>query len=95
MRHLLQAVEGSDVIQGINRRAESSVEAEDLAVHQSSQGQEIEQVGEVLPYGRVAVLAKTFVIEAVYLGDLPRLVVAAEDCYSLAVPNLKIVYGFS
>ena len=95
VRHLLQAIEGSDVIQGINRRTQPSVQAEDLAVNQSSQGQEVEQVGEVLPYGGVAIFAEAFVVESVYLSDLSRLVVSTENCYSLAVSNLEIVRGFS
>lgn len=88
MRHLLQAVEGSDVIERVDGRAEPAVQAEDLAVDESRQRQEVKQIGEVLPYGRVAVFAEALVVEAVHLGDLAGFVVAAEDCYSLAVPNL-------
>lgn len=43
----------------------------------------------MLPHGRISVLAKTLVVEAVDLSDLARLVVSAEDCYSLAVSNLE------
>lgn len=89
MRHLLQAVEGADVVQGIDGGAETTMQAEDLTVNQRGEGQEVEQVGEVLPYGRVAVFTEAFVVETVHLSDLPRLVVSTEDCYSLAVSNLK------
>lgn len=85
---LLQAVEGSDVVEGVDGGAESAVQAEDLPVHQRGQGQKVEQVGEMLPYRRVAVFTKALVVEPVYLGDLPGLVVTAEDCYSLPVSNL-------
>lgn len=83
------------MVQGVNRRAESSVQAEDLAIDQRSQGQEVKQVGEVLPYRGIAVFTEAFVVEAVYLSNLSGLVVTAKDCYSLAVSNLENVYGFS
>lgn len=88
MGHLLQAVEGADVVERIDGGAEPTVQAEYLAVHQRGERQEVEQIREVLPYGRVAVFAEAFVVETVHLGDLTGLVVTSENCYSLTVPNL-------
>lgn len=89
MRHLLQTIQRTDVIERVDGRAEATVQAEYLAVHQRGQRQEVEQIGEVLPYGRVAVFAETLVVETVHLGDLAGLVVAAKDCYSFTVPHLQ------
>ena len=47
MGHLLQPVQGPDVVEGVDTGAESAVQAEDLAVHQGGQGEVVEQVGEV------------------------------------------------
>lgn len=93
VRHFLQTIQGSDVVQGVDRRAQAAVEAEDLAIHQRGEGQEVEQVREMLPHGRVAVLAQAFVVEPVYLGDLTGLMVTAQNCYSLAVSDLKMFFG--
>ena len=48
----------------------------------------IKEVGEVSPNVGVAVFSQALVIEAVHLRDLPRFVVAAEDCYAVAVAQL-------
>lgn len=54
-----------------------------------SQGQEVEEIGETLPNTGIAVFPKTFVIEAINLGDLARFMITTEDCDSLGVSNLK------
>ena len=55
------------------------MQAEDLVLDDGGQWQVIEQVGEVLPHVRVAVLTQAFVIEAVDLGDLTTLVIAPKN----------------
>ena len=45
--------------------------------------------GEILPDVCVSVLPQAFVVEAVHLGDLAGLVVAAQYRDALAVTNLK------
>jgi uncharacterized protein involved in propanediol utilization len=55
------------------------MQTEDLVLNQYREGQEIEQIGEELPHVGVAVFAQALVVEAVDLGDLAGLVVAAED----------------
>lgn len=45
----------------------------------------VEEVGEVAPYIGVPIFTKTFVVEAVDLGDLARLVISTEDGDALAV----------
>lgn len=65
------------------------MKAEDLVVDKGSEGEVVEKVGEVLPDVRVAVLPEALVVEAVHLGDLPRLVVATEDGDPLGIPDLE------
>ena len=60
-----------------------------LALNQSSEGEVVEEVGEVSPDVGVAIFAQAFVVEAVHLGDLPRFVVSAEDCYTVAIAKLE------
>jgi hypothetical protein len=55
------------------------VQTEDLVVDESSERQVVEEVCKVLPDVGVAVLSQALVVEAVDLGDLAGLVVAAED----------------
>ena len=89
MWDFLDAIKGSDVIEGINTRGETTVEAEDLIIDKGSEGKIVEKVGKIFPDIRIAVLAKTFIVEAVDLGDLARFVVAAEYCNALRVSDFE------
>lgn len=55
------------------------MEAEKLVFNHCSEREEIEEIGEMFPDICTTVLAETFIIEAVGLGDLTGLVVATED----------------
>ena len=59
-----------------------------LVVDERRQRQVVEQVGEVLPDVRVAVLAQALVVEAVHLRDLAALVVTAQDRHAVLVAYL-------
>ena len=87
--HLLDPVQGADVVERVEGRGEPPVEAEDGVVDRRGQRQVVEEVREVLPDVGVAVLAQALVVEAVDLRDLPRLVVAAQDSHAVAVPHLE------
>ena len=89
MWDFLYSVESTDIVECVDARGETSVEAEDLVLDQGCEGKEVEEVGEVLPDVGIAVLAQAFVVEAVNLGDLARLVVAAEDGNALWVSDLE------
>jgi hypothetical protein len=89
MRHLLDSVQGSNIIQCIDTGRQASVEAEDLVVDQGGEGEVVEQVGEVLPHIGIAVLPETLVVESVYLCDLARLVVAAENGDAAGISDLE------
>jgi hypothetical protein len=50
-------------------RAQTTVHAEDLVVDDAGEAEVVEHVCEVMPDGRVAVLAAAFGVKAVGLGD--------------------------
>lgn len=87
--NLLNTVESSDVVQGVDGWGETAVEAEDLVVDKGGEWEVVEEVGEVLPDVGVAVLAEALVVEAVDLGDLAGLVVSTEDGDALWVADLE------
>ena len=60
-----------------------------LVFDEGGEGEVVEEVGEVSPYVRVAVLAQTFIVETVHLRDLSRFVVASQDGHSVAVAELE------
>ena len=65
--HLLESVQGPDVVQSVDAGRETSVETEDLTVHQGGEGKVIKQVGEIFPHIGVAILSQAFVIEPIDL----------------------------
>ena len=77
------------MVQGVERRRQPAVKAEDRVVDRRRQRQEVKEVGEVLPDVGVAVLAQALVVEAVDLGDLRRLVVASQDRHAVPVPHFQ------
>jgi hypothetical protein len=54
------------------------VDTKYFAIDNGSQCEEIEDLTTSFPYRRIAVLGLTFLVEAVDLGDLPRLVVSTD-----------------
>jgi len=89
MRYLLYPVKRADVIEGIDARGQAAMETEDLVLNERSERKVIEEVGEVFPDVGIAVLAQAFVVEAIDLCDLTRLVIATEDGDALGVSDLK------
>lgn len=65
------------------------METEDLIVDQSSKREVVEQVREVFPDVGVAVFAEAFIVEAVHLCNLTRLVISSKDGDTLGIPNLQ------
>ncbi len=65
MRSLLDAIKLANLIKCVNAWGETTVETEDLALDNSSQGKVIEQLSELFPYVSVTVLAKALIVEAV------------------------------
>lgn len=65
------------------------MQAEDLVLDKGGEGEEIEEIGEVLPHVRVAILSKAFVVKSIDLRDLAGLVISSEDGDTLGVADLK------
>ena len=63
--------------------------AEDLAVNDSSQSKQIEDLSAVAPYIDRAILTKAFIVEAVHLSDLSALVVATNQSDTLGIAHLQ------
>lgn len=75
---LAEAVDDLDLVDGVDRGGQAAVDAKYLVVDDDRQRQEVEHVGEVVPYARVAVLARAFRVEPVRLRHAARLVVAPD-----------------
>ena len=69
VRHLLQPVQGPDVVQRVDAGGEAAVQTEDLAVHQRREGQVVKQVSEIFPHVGISIFPQTFVIEAIHLHN--------------------------
>ena len=67
MGNLLESVQGPDVVQSVDAGRETSVETEDLTIHQGGERKVIKQVGKIFPDIGVAVLSQAFVIEPIHL----------------------------
>ena len=79
MRDLLRASDDADLVEGADFGAEAAVHAEDFAVDDGGQDEEVEDLAAGFPDGRVAVFLLTLLVEAVNLGDLAGFVVAAHE----------------
>jgi hypothetical protein len=89
MRNLLYTIQCSDVIKGIDAGGETSVQAEYLVIDQGGEGEVVEQIGEVLPYVRIAIFSETFIVEPIDLCDLTGFVVATEDGDALGISDFQ------
>lgn len=65
MGDLLDSVKLSDLVQGVNTGGETSVKAEDLAFHHCSEGEVVEELGELLPDVGISVLPQTLIVEPI------------------------------
>jgi hypothetical protein len=87
--NFLNTVQGSDVVEGINGRAQPTVQTEDLVFNESSEGKVVEEVGEIFPHVGIAVFAEALVVEAVDLGNLAGFVVSTKDGNTLGVTDFQ------
>jgi hypothetical protein len=60
-----------------------------LVIDERREGQKVEQIREKPPYISVAVFAETLIIEAVYLCDLPWLMITAKNGDAVPVAQLE------
>lgn len=89
MWDFLDSVERSDVVEGVNAGRQPAVQAENLVVDECSEGEIVEEVGEVFPDISIAVFSQTFVVKAIDLGNLSTLVVPSKDGDSGRVSDLQ------
>mmetsp|Transcript_18871 Transcript_18871/g.52453 ORF Transcript_18871/g.52453 Transcript_18871/m.52453 type:complete len:274 (+) Transcript_18871:788-1609(+) len=78
MRDLLVPVDGTDLIQRAYVGGQTAVHAQDLLIDEGGKAEAIEALYAVSPHARVAVLAQAFIVKAVHLRNLSRLVISAE-----------------
>ena len=76
VRNLLYTIQRTDVIESVDRGTQTTMKAENLVIDESGEGEVVEEVSEVFPDIRVAVLSEAFVVEPVHLGNLARLVIS-------------------
>ena len=72
MRSLLDSIKLSDLVEGVDTWRQTSVKAEDLVLNHSSQGQVVEEFGELLPNLGVAILSEALIVESIPTRVRPR-----------------------
>jgi len=87
---LLSASNDTDLVNGADFRTEPTVDAENFAVNDGAEDEEVEDLATGFPDGGVAVFLLAFFVETVYLGDLARLVVAADDGDAVGVATRRV-----
>jgi len=63
--HLLNSIKLSNLIEGVNTWGQTTVQAENLILNNSSEGQVVEELGEDFPDVGIAVLSEAFIIESI------------------------------
>lgn len=89
MRNLLHPLYLLDVVYVVQGGRESTVHAEYLVVDDGGYWEVVEHVRKQLPHPRIAILALALSIEAIYLSNLPRLVVSADQADAVGVAELE------
>ena len=90
MWDFLNTIQGPNVVEGINGRAQPTVQTEDLVFNESSEGEVVEKVGEIFPDVGVSIFAEALVVEAVDLRDLTGFVVTSDQRYSVRISALAL-----
>lgn len=89
MRNFLKSVNGLDVVDEVKRRAEATMDGEELLIDDSSYGKAVKDIRVPLPRLWVSELRLALNVKSVYLSDLPCFVVAPKQAYSSGVSDLK------
>lgn len=58
-------------------------------IHNRPQREIIKHITAISPYIATSVFPLTLVVESIHLGDLPRLVIAADECYSIGISDFE------
>lgn len=89
MRNFLFTVNCLYLVEGFDTGRKTSVHAKGLLVDEGRQREIVENFGAVPPHIHTAVLAEAFVVEAIDLGDLARLVVAADKRNAVRIAHFE------
>ena len=79
MGDLLGPSDDTDLIKGPDLGTQAAMDAEDFAIDDGSEDQEVEHLAATFPDRGIAVLLLAFFVEAVDLGDLARLMIATDE----------------
>ena len=77
-----------DLVQSVNGRRQTTVQAEDVLLDDGGQGQVVEQAGELLPNFGITILTEALIVESIDLGNLLGLVVSTKDGDTVGITNL-------
>ena len=77
MGNLLDAIELTDLVEGVNAGGQTTVEAENLVLDNGSKREVIEKFGEYFPYVGVSVFTEALIVKTV-----PKIIVR---CYTSGV----------
>jgi hypothetical protein len=84
---LLSTCHDPDLVNGPDLWTQPAVNAEDGAINDGGQYQEVENLAACLPYRGVSVLLLALFVKSVNLSDLPRLVVSSYKDNPIWVPD--------
>ena len=89
MRDLYAALNQPHLVDRLDVRGETPVDAEDLALDKRTDAQVIEDIRAILPWVRVAILPDGLVIEPIDCGNLSGLMVASQQSDMRGVLQLQ------
>lgn len=94
VRDLLRASYDADLIQGADFGAQAAVHAEDFAVDDGAEDEEVEDLTAGFPDGGVAVFGLAFFVETVDLGYLTGFVIATDEGDSIGISGIEEISQF-
>ena len=89
MRDLLSTSNDADLVKGADLWTQTTMDAEDLAVDDCTEDEEVEHLAAGLPDRCIPILLLAFFIESVDLSDLTRFVVAANKGNAIRVSKAE------
>ena len=92
---LLRTSYDADLIKGADFGAQAAMHAEDFAVDDGAQDEEVEDLTAGFPDGGVAILGLAFFVETVDLSYLTGFVVAANEGDSIGISDIRKISQFS
>lgn len=90
VRDLLSPGNNSDLINGSDFGAETTVDTENLSIYDSRQDQKVEDLATCFPHRRIAVFLLAFFVKAIYLSNLPRLMVPSDKHNPIGISTVPI-----